>query len=166
LKDNRKKIEEDDGAQSPLGNDPACGCLTAPADNGGDPINHLENIRAECPALQYLFLPDEIWGDFKTQHQEPDGVAAHRSMLLLALKRGHLARLTGPIHRYLIEHGGPHPGLRRQYVKSLREKWMFYEDPLERHHEVKNFRWAGRGTSVCGMARDAGLDDRRARSFS
>jgi hypothetical protein len=126
LKDNRKKIKKDDGAQSPLSNAPPCGCMAAPADNGGDPINHLESVRAGCPALRHLFLPDEIWTEFKTWHQEPDEVAAHRSMLLLALDRGHLVRLTSPIHRYLIENGGPHPGLRRQYVKSLREKWMFH----------------------------------------
>jgi hypothetical protein len=60
LEGNRKKIEEDDGAQSPHGSDPSCGCLTAPADNGGDLINHLESIRDGRPALHYLFLPDEI----------------------------------------------------------------------------------------------------------
>ena len=73
MEGNRKKIEEDDGAQSPHGSDPSCSYLTAPADNGGDPINHLESIRAGRPALHYLFLPDEIWSEFKTRHQEQAG---------------------------------------------------------------------------------------------
>jgi hypothetical protein len=86
-----------------------------------------------------VFLPDDTWRDFKAWHVERDAVAAHRSMLLLALERGHLWRLTSPIHRYLIENGRLRSDVRRQYVKDLRERWMLYPDPLERHHKSRMF---------------------------
>lgn len=117
----------------------SCGCTIARADNGAVSIDILEAIRTSCPALNSVFLPDDTWPDFKVWHAEPDRVAAHRSMLLLALERGHLSRLTSPIHRYLIKNGGLRPGVRRQYVKDLRERWMHYPDPLERHHKSRMF---------------------------
>lgn len=60
-------------------------------------------------------------------------------MLLLALERGHLARLTSSIHRYLIEGGTVHQEVRRQYVKDLAERWMYHLDALERHRRSKFF---------------------------
>lgn len=138
LEEKRKKIEEADGTPALTRDDPPRSALITLVNNDGGSISHLETIRTGCPALHSLFLPDETWEDFKAWHQELDHVASHRSMLL-ALERGHLARLTGPIHRYLIQNGAPHPALRRQYAKSLREKWMFYEDLLERHRKSRSF---------------------------
>jgi hypothetical protein len=76
----------------------SCGCMTPSADDGATTIDVLEAIRAGCPALNSVFLPDDTWPDFRAWHAEPDTIAAHRSTLLMALERGHLGRLTGPIH--------------------------------------------------------------------
>src|SRR5215469_11510504 len=95
-----------------------CACMTPWVDNERASIDILETIRAECPALRHIFLPDDVWLGFKAWHQNRDVVAAHRSMLLLALERGHLARLTSSIHRYLIEGGTVRQEVRRQYVKD------------------------------------------------
>lgn len=124
----------------------SCRCITAQADNGARLVNVLESIRRGCPVLHSVFLPKDTWPDFKVWHAKPDSIATHCSMLLLALKRGCLARLTSPVHRYLIENGDLHQKVRRQYVKDLRERWMLYEDPLERHKQSKIF--TGRVTEL------------------
>src|SRR5262245_29558793 len=112
----------------------SCGCLTVLVDSDAAEIEILAAIRADCPALQ-LFLPDDIWPKFKAWHAKRDVVAKHRSILLYALKYGYLARLTGPIHRYLIENGALRQGVKREYLRALRETWMFYSDALERHRK-------------------------------
>jgi len=123
-----------------------CSCKTVQAGDDVQSIDVLESIRNGCPALRSVFLPDDTWPDFKAWHAEPDSVAAHRSMLLLALERGHLARLTSPIYRYLVEGGGVRPCVRRQYVNDLRERWMHYPEPLERHQKSRIF--TGRVTEL------------------
>jgi len=117
----------------------SCGCMTAQVDNGARPLDVLESIRRSCPALHSVFLPDDTWPDFQTWHAKPDGIATHCSMLLMALRRGCLARLTSPVHRYLIENGSLRQGVIRQYVKDLRERWMFDQDPAERHCQSRIF---------------------------
>lgn len=120
----------------------SCRCTTAGIEDAVSAVGILDEIRSVCPALQSVFLPEDVWPDFEAWHREPDGVAAHRSMLLLGLERGHLHRLTGPIHRYLILDGRLHPNARRQYLKDLRERWMLEPNPLERHRKSRLF--AGR----------------------
>src|SRR5215831_8515749 len=107
--------------------------MTAPSDRGPIAIDNLESIQEDCPALHSLFLPDDTWPEFKAWHAQPDEVALHRSMLLLALERGHLAQLTSPIHRYLIENGALRSDVRRQYVMDMRERWMLNSDPHMRN---------------------------------
>lgn len=60
-------------------------------------------------------------------------------MVLLALERGHLDRITSPIHRYLIDGGSLRPNVRHQYLKDLRERWMHCVDPIERHRKSRIF---------------------------
>ncbi len=122
--------------------DNSCACLTSPADNDAAAIEIFEAAREDCPALRHIYLPDDTWPDFKAWHAKRDVVAEHQSTLLLALRRGHLARLTGPVHQYFIENGTLRPDVRREYVRAMRERWMFYADPLERHQKYRMF--AGR----------------------
>ncbi len=120
-----------------------CVCMTARNCRCVIPIDILERIRADCPALHSLFLPEDEWSKFKEWHERPHrSVAGHRSYLLLALQGGCLARLTGPIHRYLISNETLRSDVRRQYVKDMRERWMFYSESLERHRKSRMF--AGR----------------------
>jgi hypothetical protein len=111
----------------------SCVCLTARSGRGPIAIDKLESVREDCPALHSLFLPDDTWPEFKAWHAQPDEVALHRSMLLLALERGHLAQLTSPIHRYLIENGVLRSDVRRQYLMDMRERWMLNSDPHMRN---------------------------------
>ena len=116
-----------------------CACMTASIPAPSESIEALESIRVGCSALRFVFLPDDIWSKFKAWHRNRDVVAAHRSMLLLALERGHLARLTSSVHRYLIKSGSMRSDVRRQYVKDLAEQWMHHPDALERHRRSRRF---------------------------
>jgi len=123
-----------------------CACLGHPDLHTDRPIAALACLRQKCPALHRVFLPDEIWSDFEQWHQQVDEVATHRSVLLLALQRGHLARLTSPVHRFLLDSQDVRPDVGRQYLKDLRERWMHYTDPIERHRKSRIFR--GRVTEL------------------
>lgn len=76
-------------------------------------------IRDECPALKQILVPDTLWPKFQKWNARPTDEARHWSVLLLALKRGHLERITSPIHKYLLASGLP---LRTQYSQDLRER--------------------------------------------
>src|SRR5262249_42079873 len=59
-------------------------------------------VRSRCPALHQILVPDEVWPDFQQWHCQPaDKVDFHQSILLLAMERGHLHRVTSAVHRYL-----------------------------------------------------------------
>lgn len=119
-----------------------CRCMTAPVDGyetTAAALAALDTIRSECTALHSVLLPVEVWPKFKAWHGKPDAAAFHCSMLLLALKRGHLKQLTHPIHRYLIKDSEVRADLRLQYVKDLPERWMYYDDALERHQKSRIF---------------------------
>jgi hypothetical protein len=116
-----------------------CTCLE-PQDLQAEPsICVLGRLRQTCPALR-VYLPDNTWPDFERWHQQVDKIATHRSILLLALERGHLARLTSPVHRFLLDDREMRPQVQQQYVKDLSERWMHYADPTERHRKSRIFR--------------------------
>src|SRR5690242_8498293 len=106
-----------------------CVCVDAKSAEDDDSLEVLAKLREDCAALR-MIVPDQIWGDFKTSQAVPDPVAHHRSIVLLALERGHLKRVTGPIHQYLLDADHIRPNVANQYVQDLRERWMQYEDPV------------------------------------
>lgn len=116
-----------------------CRCFNVTNCGGEGSLETLATVRSQCGALLRVFLPDDVWPDFQKWHHQPDNSAYHRSVLLLALERGHLGRVTSPIHRYLIQSGTPKPVVRKQYLNDLRELWMNYSDPIERHKKSRIF---------------------------
>jgi hypothetical protein len=104
------------------------------------PIKDFSEMRDKCPALREVLLPDSIWQQFRDWHSRPDDVAAHCSIVLLAFRRGYLGRVTAPIHRYIVSSAGVLPGVRKQYVKDLRERWMLHGDPIKRNRLARIFR--------------------------
>ncbi|HEY5864108.1 MAG TPA: hypothetical protein VI542_00925 [Candidatus Tectomicrobia bacterium] len=50
-----------------------------------------------------------------------------------------MGRVTSAVHRYLMTAGHPRPDVRRQYLQDLRERWMLYADPIERHEKARIF---------------------------
>jgi hypothetical protein len=102
-------------------------------------LDSFSAVRQKCPAIREVFVPDHIWPKFHAWHLKPDNEADHVSTLLLALERGHLGSFTSSAHRYLIKSGCLNPEVRTQYVQDLREQWMNYQDPMERHRKFKIF---------------------------
>ena len=111
--------------------------MTATIDEDTSPIDALEIVRERCLALRNIFLPDHIWAEFREWHRQSDTTAWHCSKLILALQRGCLGGLTGPIHRYLMSGNVLRSDVRRQYLKDLPERWMLNPDPLERHRRSR-----------------------------
>jgi hypothetical protein len=110
-----------------------CQCHAAVLDESRPLIEAFEEVRESCQALRLVCVPDDTWPAFKAWHLTQDTVALHHSVFVLALDRGHLARLTAPIHRYLIQNGEVLPSMRAQYREDLKERWMLDPDPLRRH---------------------------------
>ena len=102
-------------------------------------LDTLETVRHACPVLREVFLPDNLWHDFREWHRRPDSISYQRSVILLALERGQLSKVTSPIHRYLISEGSIRPNVRQQYLKDLQEFWMRYETVIERHRKFRIF---------------------------
>jgi hypothetical protein len=98
-----------------------CACLDNRDVHAESSVAALSRLRRSCPALGHVFLPDETWSEFERWHQQMDKLAAHRAVLLLALERGHLARLTSPVHKFLLDGQGVRPDVQRQYLMDLRE---------------------------------------------
>lgn len=119
-----------------------CICLKLQSIIDKKSLDVLTDIRSWCPALNYFFVPEEVWPAFHKWHCQADTVAYHKSILLLALERGYLERVTSVVHRYLINAGLPKPEVKTQYIKDLRERWMFDLEPIERNKKYRMF--AGR----------------------
>jgi hypothetical protein len=101
--------------------------------DGQIPLHEFTTLREKCLALREILVPEELWPQFRAWHAFPDTIGSHSSVVLLAFRRGLLHRVTAPIHRHLMCPTGILSTVSMQYVKDLREKWMFDEDPLERH---------------------------------
>jgi hypothetical protein len=124
-----------------------CSCLAA-TDNvehirnedGSIPLHDFAALRARCLALRDVLLPDDIWPEFQKWHVAGDDVAAHCSIALLAFCRGILPSVTAPIHRYLMSNEGILPLVAKQYLRDLRERWMFDPNAIERNRLSRIFR--------------------------
>ena len=108
--------------------------------DGQIPLQEFIALREKCPALREILVPEQVWAQFREWHLSPDYVASHSSVVLLAFRRGYLSRVTDPIHRYLVSSAGIRPGVSTQYVRDLREKWIFDADPAERNRLSRIFR--------------------------
>jgi hypothetical protein len=120
----------------------ACICQTASSvDADDEALQVLAGVRATCPVLKQIMLPDSMWPKFQTWHRQPDDAAfPDRSTVLLALQRGYLSRLTVPIHRYLMKGESIHPDLKKQYRKDLQERWMLAGNAIKRHQVFRMFQ--------------------------
>lgn len=121
-------------------NAPSCECSISAPNGKATSIDSFATVRARCPALNQVFLPDSIWTDFQSWWERSGHEAGHQSILRLAYERGYLDRVTSPIHRYLLTAATIRPNVRNQYIQDLREKWLGLKDPLERHKKWRIFQ--------------------------
>lgn len=96
-------------------------------------------VRQNCPALREILLPAEPWELVSGQMSAPADNAQHQSYLLLAYERGVLAKITAPVHRFLLDGSSPHPNLTSQYRHDLQERWLVEVDPVSRHERFRQF---------------------------
>ena len=115
-----------------------CPCKTASAVDRDNLLEGLRALRNGCSALNQILVPD--WEAFEQADRKLEGNrATHRSMLLLALERGHISRITFPIHLYLMESEQPKKELTKQYRKDLQEHWFMEDDELKRHNISRTY---------------------------
>lgn len=99
-------------------------------------LKQLEAIRKDCPAIKLVFLPDDVWPDYQDWHRLRDH--AFPSILLPALQKDCLGRVTSPIHRFFITDERIR-SVEKLYRQDLRERWWQYSDPLKQHRKKRAF---------------------------
>jgi hypothetical protein len=96
-------------------------------------------LRKECPALREVLAPKSAWPAIEAAGLGEHSQALHCSCLVLALCRGCLAKVTAPIHRWLLADQTLHPSVRNQYRRDLQEAWLMESDDVRRHERFRGF---------------------------
>ena len=114
-----------------------CGCLqcTVPA-RPEDRADEFYRIRAQCPALQVL-IPEAELERHIAFTSKPQDDAFHCSIPIMAYCLGHLPDLCGLIHRYVLKKCIPGAEINPQYLKDLRETWIFKPDETSRYRAAR-----------------------------
>lgn len=116
----------------------SCRCVEAHG-GGGDQVAAFADVRLNCPALRQVLLPDECWPLVVEAERLGSDAAFHASYLLLAFERGCLAKITAPVHRFLLHGDQPDPRLTAQYRQDLQERWLVEPDEVKRHERFRQF---------------------------
>ena len=117
-----------------------CPCQRAIGTERKDLWNKFRRIRKQCPALREVFVPEAIWPQYQEACNAVPDKARHQSILLLALERGYLERITSPIHQYLLINDKPKNQLTNQYRQDLQERWLWQDSEIERHRKSRIFQ--------------------------
>jgi len=115
-----------------------CECQLVDSDQAPPQADAFDDVRRGCIALRHLLAPDDVWPSIAADAKSPNA-ALHRSCLLLAFERGHLAKLTWPVHKFLCDDSGVRPAVVGQYRSDLREHWLLEPDPVRRHERFRRF---------------------------
>ena len=116
-----------------------CACFTAKYDDSIPLVQAFGDVRENCLALSDLLAPDDAWPLIAADASGPPNRALHRSFLLLAFQRGCLAKITGPVHRFLFEGRSLRAELTDQYRRDLPETWLSETEEVERHERFRRF---------------------------
>jgi len=118
----------------------SCSCAST-SHQADDLLDAFAAARAGCPALRDVLVPDSDWPGFAHWHTGNSfNLEAHCSTVMAAFIRGHVGRISSPIHRFLLRaDGGVRDDVVPQYREDLRERWMHDDDAIRRHHQSKNF---------------------------
>lgn len=116
-----------------------CGCERAQYRDTASAAEQFGNLRQCCPALRELLLPDDAWQLAVAAEQAAPDPAYHRSYLVLAYERGCLARVTVPVHRFLLDAARVRDAVTNQYRQDLAERWLGEADGVARHERFRRF---------------------------
>src|SRR5262245_54210064 len=115
-----------------------CACETLTYNENEDLLQQFMACWKQCPTLNLLLIPD--WAEFeKADRLLVETESTHRSMPLLAFERGYLSRLTGVIHKYLLDGDVVKSDVTADYRSALRERWQHGDEPLKRHQHSRGF---------------------------
>lgn len=117
-----------------------CKCYDIEESENEEPLSAFSRVRDACPALNKVFIPDDIWNEYQNFCAEPSDEALHAPITYLAYKRKHLARLTGPVHQLLFNENELNPRLAKPYKSDLVERWMFQNDIDQRFKKASIFQ--------------------------
>ena len=87
-------------------------------------LEEFSMLRDKCSAIKEVLVPEDYWPFFQNIFLEKRDQAEHCSILLMAFERGHISRITSPVHLYLMEGKKTKPSLTKQYARDLRECWL------------------------------------------
>ena len=99
-----------------------------------------EQVRHQCAALRDILVPDSMLDQHRSFHESGGDEALHRSVPVLAMKRGTLGSLTLPIHRLMLDDQTIRSDVVNQYRSDLAERWLFACDHIERYKRHRMFR--------------------------
>ncbi len=116
-----------------------CPCAGARPRAGEPTVYLFAEVRERCPALLQVFLQGDAWETVVATENQPPDPARHASSLLLAFEQGRLARLTGPVHRFLLEGNQPRANLTAQYRQDLQEQWLSAPNEAQHHERARRF---------------------------
>lgn len=116
-----------------------CPCADARPRIGQPILRLFADVRQRCPALLQVLLPPDAWRTVVAEEEQPPDAARHASSVLLAFEQGHLARVTEPVHRFLLKGTQLHPNLTAQYRQDLQERWLSARDQVGRHERARLF---------------------------
>ncbi len=116
-----------------------CPCADAQPRAGEPTFKLFGEVRERCPALYQVLLPPSAWSTVVTEEQRPPDAARHGSFALIAFEQGHLARVTAPVHRFLLDGDQIHSKLTAQYRQDLQERWLSTRGEVERYERFQRF---------------------------
>jgi len=94
----------------------------------------IEELRALCPAIGIILIPDQIWSSHREFLLQENDDAQHCSIIDGTLRLKQLHKLTIPLHRFALKNGGTRPDF--QYKDDLPEKWVFQTDNSDKRHAI------------------------------
>lgn len=102
-----------------------------------------EQVRHQCAALRDILVPDSILDQYRSFDESDEDEVLHRSVPVLAIKRGTLGSLTLPLHRLMLDDQAIRSDVVNQYRSDLAEKWLPADDYHKRYelHRIFRSRW-------------------------
>ena len=116
-----------------------CSCSQTQPRRGESLLQIFGEVREMCPALSKVLLPADAWEALVAAERRPPDAARHASSVLLAFEQGHLAKITAPVHRFLLDGAEPRPNLTPQYREDLQERWLLAQNEAARHERFQKF---------------------------
>ena len=133
-----------------------CPCQSIPITNTPSKFEDFASLRESCPALREVLFPETIWHDYQKMVKANNHQSRQLPIVLGAFNRGLLARITMPVHAYLLDGQTLNVNLTKQYKKDLNEKWILERDQLAAYKKLRIFKGKLTEIMVAAWLEDSG----------